>query len=120
MSNFSTAVSSRSSGKRLLLRRRKPKGWRNNFRNAILGYILISPVVILVVALLGYPLFKTLKQSFYDVRPAVQANEFIGFRGFTELFADPLFATVLSNSLLWTTLVVFFQFMLSPAQLLKV
>ena len=115
MSNFSTAVSSRFSGKRWLLRRRKPKGWRNNFRNAILGYILISPVVMLVVALLGYPLFKTLKQSFYDVRPAVQANEFIGFRGFTELFADPLFATVLSNSLLWTILVVFFQFMLGLA-----
>ena len=115
MSSFLTAVFSRSSGKRLLLSRRKPRGWRNNFRNAILGYFLISPVVILVVALLGYPLFKTLKQSFYDVRPAVQANEFIGFRGFTELFADPLFATVLSNSLLWTILVVFFQFMLGLA-----
>jgi len=100
MSNFSTAVFSRFSGKRLLLRRRKPRSWRNNFRNAMLGYFLISPVVILIVALLGYPLFKTLQQSFYDVRPAVQVNEFIGLRGFTELFADPLFATVLSNSLL--------------------
>ena len=81
----------------------------------ILGYSLISPVVILIVALLGYPLFKTLQQSFYDVRPAAQTNEFIGLRGFAELFADPLFATVLSNSLLWTILVVFFQFMLGLA-----
>jgi multiple sugar transport system permease protein len=89
---------------------RKPKSWRNNLRNNILGYLLISPVVLLVVALLGYPLFTSLKQSFYDVRPAVQANNFIGLNGYQELIADPLFKTVFTNSILWTVLVVGFQF----------
>jgi ABC-type sugar transport system permease subunit len=89
---------------------RKPKSWRNNLRNNILGYFLISPVVLLVVALLGYPLFTSLKQSFYDVRPAVQANDFIGLNGYQELIADPLFKTVFTNSILWTVLVVGFQF----------
>ena len=91
-------------------RMRKPKSWRNNLRNNILGYVLISPVVLLVVALLGYPLFTSLKQSFYDVRPAVQANNFIGLNGYQELIADPLFKTVFTNSILWTVLVVGFQF----------
>jgi len=91
-------------------RMRKPKSWRNNLRNNILGYLLISPVVLLVVALLGYPLFTSLKQSFYDVRPAVQANNFIGLNGYQELIADPLFKTVFTNSILWTVLVVGFQF----------
>jgi len=89
---------------------RKPKSWRNNLWNSILGYVLISPVVLLVVALLGYPLFTSLKQSFYDVRPAVQANSFIGLDGYQELISDPLFKTVFTNSLLWTVLVVGFQF----------
>ena len=91
-------------------RMRKPKSWRNNLWNSILGYVLISPVVLLVVALLGYPLFTSLKQSFYDVRPAVQANSFIGLDGYQELISDPLFKTVFTNSLLWTVLVVGFQF----------
>jgi multiple sugar transport system permease protein len=89
---------------------RKPKSWKNNFRNNILGYLLISPVVLLVVALLGYPLFTSLKQSFYDVRPAVQVNTFIGLDGYQELISDPLFKTVFTNSILWTVLVVGFQF----------
>ena len=93
----------------------KPKSWKNNFRNYALGYILISPVVLLVVALLGYPLFTSLKQSFYDVRPAAQANDFIGFQGYQELLAEPLFRTVFTNSLLWTFLVVGFQFVVGFA-----
>jgi multiple sugar transport system permease protein len=89
---------------------RKPKSWKNNLRNNILGYLLISPVVLLVVALLGYPLFTSLKQSFYDVRPAVQVNTFIGLDGYQELISDPLFRTIFTNSILWTVLVVGFQF----------
>jgi len=92
-----------------------PKSWKNNYRNYVLAYILISPVVLLIVALLGFPLFKSLKQSFYDVRPALQANTFIGLKGYKELVADPLFKTVFTNSLLWTFLVVGFQFIIGLA-----
>lgn len=96
--------------KGLVSKKQKPKSWKNNLRNSLLGYLLISPVVLLVVALLGYPLFTSLKQSFYDVRPAVQANSFIGLDGYQELISDPLFKTVFTNSILWTVLVVGFQF----------
>ena len=102
--------SSLSTERGLVSKMRKPKSWKNNFRNNILGYLLISPVVLLVVALLGYPLFTSLKQSFYDVRPAVQVNTFIGLDGYQELISDPLFKTVFTNSILWTVLVVGFQF----------
>lgn len=102
--------SSHSTERGLVSKMRKPKSWKNNFRNNILGYLLISPVVLLVVALLGYPLFTSLKQSFYDVRPAVQVNTFIGLDGYQELISDPLFKTVFTNSILWTVLVVGFQF----------
>lgn len=101
--------------RKLVRRMRKSKSWKNNYRNSILGYLLISPVVLLVVALLGYPLFKSLMQSFYDVRPALQANNFIGLKGYQELVADPLFKTVFTNSLLWTFLVVGFQFIVGLA-----
>lgn len=96
--------------KGLVSKKQKPKSWKNNLRNSLLGYLLISPVVLLVVALLGYPLFTSLKQSFYDVRPAVQANSFIGLDGYQELISDPLFKTVFTNSILWTVLVVGLQF----------
>lgn len=96
--------------KGLVSKKQKPKSWKNNLRKSLLGYLLISPVVLLVVALLGYPLFTSLKQSFYDVRPAVQANSFIGLDGYQELISDPLFKTVFTNSILWTVLVVGFQF----------
>jgi multiple sugar transport system permease protein len=90
----------------------KPKSWRNSTRNSLLGYFLIMPVVLLTVSLLGLPLMKAFKQSFYDIRPAAGKNIFIGLRGYKDLLADPLFWTVFSNSIVWTVFVVVFQFLL--------
>jgi multiple sugar transport system permease protein len=84
--------------------------WGASRSRQLLGYFAVAPVVLLLVALLVYPLLRTIVQSFYDVRPALQRNEFVGLDGFAGMLQDPLFWTVFVNSLIWTVAVVGLQF----------
>ena len=84
--------------------------WRASWSRQLLGYLAVAPVVLLLVALLVFPLLRTFVQSFYDVRPALQKNEFIGLEGFADLIGQPIFWTVFVNSLIWTVAVVGLQF----------
>ena len=87
-------------------RRLSSVSWSRQF----LGYVAIAPVVLLLVALLVYPLLRAFLLSFYDVRPALQKNDFVGFDGFADLVGQPIFWTVFVNSLVWTAAVVAMQF----------
>jgi len=84
--------------------------WSKSWSRQLLGYLAVGPVVLLLMALLVYPLLRTFNQSLYDVRPALQKNEFVGLDGFSDLIADPIFWTVFVNSLVWTIAVVGLQF----------
>jgi multiple sugar transport system permease protein len=84
--------------------------WGSSWSRQLLGYVAVAPVVLLLVALLVYPLLRTLNQSFYDVRPALRKNVYVGLDGFADLMAQPIFWTVFVNSLLWTVAVVAMQF----------
>ncbi len=83
---------------------------RSEWKRSVFGLAVVAPVVLLLAALLAYPLLRTLQQSLFDVRPALQKNEFIGLDGFGDMLADPVFWTVFMNSLLWTGVVVALQF----------
>jgi multiple sugar transport system permease protein len=81
-----------------------------SWSRALLGYVAIAPVVLLLVALLVYPLLRAFVQSFYDIRPALQKDDFLGIDGFVDLLGQPIFWTVFVNSLVWTFAVVAMQF----------
>ena len=71
-------------------------------RPALLPYALIAPVLVLLGALLGYPLFRLGVLSFQDFGlPQVFGNpaEWVGFENFSEILTDDYFYTVL-----WRTL----------------
>jgi multiple sugar transport system permease protein len=75
-----------------------------------LGYAVIAPVVLLLSLLLAYPVARSFQLSFWDLRPTIQKDAFIGLDGFANMFGTSFFSTVLINSVLWTVVVVTLQF----------
>ena len=73
-----------------------------------LGYLLIAPAVIALLAITGYPLLYNLWNSFHTVQLADPAagRGFSGFRNYTELFSEPGFTADLWHTLLFTIISV--------------
>jgi len=70
-------------------------------RKALSPYVFISPVLVLIGALLVYPTIQTMIFAFMNA----DSTEFVGFRNFTKLFADPNFIRTIENNLLWVAVV---------------
>ena len=75
-------------------------------------YLLLAPAVILVVAIVGYPIAKTIYYSLTDFiiwNPS--ATKWVWFRNYFDLFRDSDFLNSLTNTLQWVLLVIMFQFL---------
>jgi multiple sugar transport system permease protein len=66
-------------------------------------YLMLAPFVVGLFLLVVLPSVGSLAVAFFDYSP-LRPTDFpwAGLRQFTDLFADPLFATALGNSLLYT------------------
>ena len=71
-------------------------------RDPFFGYILITPILIWMIAILVYPLFRAAHMSFLDIGFIGEQGSFIGFSGYTELFRNPEFREGLLRSIIWT------------------
>lgn len=78
------------------------------------GLFFILPGVLLLIALLGYPLFSLLKNSLfvYDFANPSIPKEFIGVRNYLDLFQDPKFLRTSLNTIIFTVAAVSFEFLL--------
>jgi multiple sugar transport system permease protein len=71
-------------------------------RDALWGYLLISPTLVYILALVAYPFFLALYFSLSRVTVAGGDSGFVGLRNYAQLFADPQFLTGLRNTLSFT------------------
>jgi alpha-glucoside transport system permease protein len=67
----------------------------------------LGPTVAMLTLGLVWPAISTIIQSFYGRSPWYDAerSEFVGVDNFVRLFTEPLFQTVLRNTLIWVILV---------------
>jgi len=72
------------------------------------SWLFLLPAIIIVLVALFYPIFSSLRLSFYDwsLRDFTKAPVFIGFHNFTELFKSENFRTSIRVTLLFTVIVV--------------
>ncbi|GIQ68800.1 sugar ABC transporter permease [Xylanibacillus composti] len=92
---------------------RSKRSKMNAFWKAALPYILISPGVIFVGAILIYPMISGVISSLFTQHPLnLSQREFVGLAHFKTLFSDKIFYMAFSNTLIWTLGVVFGQFAL--------
>ena len=64
-------------------------------------YVFIGPVLLLVGGMLIYPTVQTVMFAFMNE----DSTEWVGFRNFGKLFADPNFGSTVFNNVLWVAIV---------------
>jgi multiple sugar transport system permease protein len=81
---------------------RAPARWRPGFTRSVafLGYLLVAPEVLLLLALVAYPFFYAIYVSFTD-RVVGNPGQWIGFGNFVYLYHSPSF-----GSAVWNTIVL--------------
>ena len=70
-------------------------------RQAIYGWILLSPAAILLTTFAFYPSLATLWSSLFSRGTRRRPSEFVGSENYTDLFADPTFWKVVTNNLIY-------------------
>lgn len=70
-------------------------------RQAIYGWILLSPAAILLTTFAFYPSLATLWSSLFSRNTRRRPSEFVGGENYIDLFADPTFWKVVTNNLIY-------------------
>ncbi|MDY0242072.1 MAG: sugar ABC transporter permease [Rhodospirillaceae bacterium] len=75
-------------------------------RHALYGWMLLSPALILLSLFAFIPSITTLCASLMSRGTARRPSVFAGLENYADLFADPVFATVVVNNLLYAAVTV--------------
>ncbi|MDA7426326.1 carbohydrate ABC transporter permease [Thalassococcus lentus] len=70
-------------------------------RQAIYGWLLLSPALVLLSAFAFYPSIATLWTSLFSRGTRRRPVEYVGFENYSDLFADPTFWLVVKNNLMY-------------------
>lgn len=77
-------------------------------RRLIVGYLFLIPTLMLFLVFVAYPVFHTIKTSFYALRIQTlsQGGRFVGFDNYVKLFSDENVLHSLKFTLLFTVVAV--------------
>ena len=70
-------------------------------RQAVYGWILLSPAVVLLSTFAFYPSLATFWSSIFSRQTRRRPSEFVGFENYSDLFADPTFWKVVTHNLIY-------------------
>lgn len=70
-------------------------------RQAIYGWLLLSPALVLLSAFAFYPSIATLWTSLFSRGTRRKPVEYVGLENYSDLFADPTFWLVVKNNLIY-------------------
>ncbi|AEM77974.1 carbohydrate ABC transporter permease [Thermoanaerobacter wiegelii] len=80
---------------------------------ATLGYILVAPALLCIIAIALYPVLNTFKLSLYYMKlQLVGLTHFVGFQNYALLFHDPRFWSATSNTIIFTVVSVTLELVL--------
>ncbi|MEB8385860.1 sugar ABC transporter permease [Rhodobacteraceae bacterium KMM 6894] len=75
-------------------------------RQAIYGWLLLSPAALLLTTFAFYPSAATFWSSLFSRGTRRKPSEFIGTENYADLFADPTFWTVVQNNLFYAAVTI--------------
>ncbi|MER8772802.1 sugar ABC transporter permease [Mesorhizobium sp. M0960] len=78
-------------------------------RERWMAWIFVAPALLLVGALMYYPMIGTIIESLYSTSFINPVPKFQGLAAYYKILADPIFGQVVWNSLIWTVFVVALQ-----------
>ena len=80
----------------------------NNKKRIAMGYVFLIPAAILFFVFVAYPVFNTLRNSFYSLRIQTLASggKFVGLKNYQDLLKDVKVTQTLKFTLLFTVIAV--------------
>src|SRR5207244_2476852 len=78
----------------------RPSDWLNDERR--LGVLLLSPAVVYIAALVGFPFLLAVLYSVSDATVGSTAFHFVGLRNFQAIVHDPTFWRSMQNAIVFT------------------
>ncbi|MCR8633038.1 carbohydrate ABC transporter permease [Paenibacillus radicis (ex Xue et al. 2023)] len=75
-------------------------------------YVLILPCVLLLILMMIYPIYQTLRFSIFEVKLPAFDLKFAGLDNFTKVFSKEEITTVFKNTLLWIVGAIILKFFL--------
>lgn len=84
-------------------------------RQAIVGTMLYAPAILIILAIVIYPMVYALQMSFTNYRPTLAKVSLVGFKNYVDLFRDVKFWQSLGRSLVFTFGSLFPQIILGLA-----
>ena len=73
-------------------------------RDGFLAWLFLSPAVLYVVALVGFPFLLAIAFALSDVTGGDPSFDWVGLRNFGAIFADPVFWQSVRNTFVFTTI----------------
>ncbi len=77
----------------------------SSFKEALTGYAMILPSLILLIIFFVVPIFMTAFYSFTKFN-VLEAPQFVGLKNYTKMFSDPFVLASIRNTLLYTVITV--------------
>jgi len=77
-----------------------------------LGYMFLLPTFVCLGCLIIFPVFQTIKQSFFNINFVSGTNSFIGLANYISIFKDDSFVNALKINIVWTVGSVLCQMLL--------
>ena len=71
-------------------------------RGKIGNFLWVTPVIVILVALLAYPVFRTIQLSFLEYNLSGAPPSYIGLEGYMRVLSSDDFYSFLYNSFIWT------------------
>ncbi len=67
-------------------------------------YGYVAPAIVVMLIVIGYPVYYTIELSFFQTPPSLQLRDkiFTGFDNYTAILTSPVFWKVTGNTILWT------------------
>lgn len=75
-------------------------------RQAVYGWLLLSPALIMLTTFAFYPTVATVWTSLFSRGTRRRPSEFVGLENFERLFADPTFWQVVQNNLIYAAVTI--------------
>jgi len=82
------------------------KALAHEIRKGWTGYLFIAPGYIAFIAFMLVPLLFAISLSFYESSFNISAREFVGFKQYVRIFNDPVFIKALTNTVMYTLIIV--------------
>ena len=83
-------------------------------------YAYVLPAIIVMLVVIGYPVYYTIDLSFFQTPPGLQLRDriFIGLDNYRSILTSAVFWKVTGNTVIWTIASTFFAFLLGLASAL--